>query len=53
MDGVRLYGRDFPHPDTEKVYELQQAMDRLWQAVQNQLINTVCDHESDGNWLSM
>lgn len=41
MDGVRLYGRDFPHPDTEKVYELQQAMDRLWQAVQNQLINTV------------
>lgn len=40
MDGVRLYGRDYPHPDTDKVYELQQAMDRLWQAVQNQLINT-------------
>ncbi len=41
MDGVRLYGRDFPHPDTDNVYELQQAMDRLWQAVQNRLINTV------------
>lgn len=35
MDFIRLYGADYSHPDAEKLHYLQQAVDGLWQAVQD------------------
>lgn len=37
MDGVRLFDGDYPHRDAASLHELQRAMDRLWQAVQDRL----------------
>ncbi|MEZ5528370.1 MAG: choline/ethanolamine kinase family protein [Porticoccaceae bacterium] len=37
MDGVRLFGGDYPHRDAASLHELQKSMDRLWQAVQDRL----------------
>ena len=35
MDLVRLYGAAYPHDHANVLHELLQAMDNLWQAVQN------------------